>query len=871
MQRRIFNWFFIFLLTCGTTLQASNYFQKLEKFTTEHGILNNTIFSIFQDSTGRMWFGTLEGLCSYNGKEFSCHPMSAGMPGFQLHFIDQLNKDHLMLGTTQGNYLYSISKKTYQKISFPNDSLMIQAMFRLKEKAFIATTSGIFEFDSNNNKGTKRFDAAVLCIQKSPQGNVLLGTTTKGVLEVKQDTAGLPLFTQLIPPMENEGIKAIQFMENGEIAILSDKGLYLHEDTDLKCIVKGSFSSMSLSQEGDILLGTYGDFIQQVYNDEDRYVLKDYINRENEIFNDYYDAQINVLYKDASGALWIGTNRAGLDRIDRRKISYRKFESDLPEAEAGYINALFENEQGRIWAGTSGKGLFVLDSLSGKLKSMPIFRGNLNDLYVEAIFQHKDQLFVGTRHMGIITVKAVGENPHKLQASGQLFSREAGLEKNDYIYALKQYGEKLYICSSKGTFAYHLIGKKISSLDSLASINVMIDSLDNRYILSYTLELFVNQRKVDLGTEVSDFMLAKEGGVWAATSKGLAFVENQNAKPVFYNPTSKVIEFTSLKQDQQGSLWLGSRMGIYRFDPKTKLFANYQILGGSKANSFNHGKLIKSASGDLYWGSNDGVVAIQPEQLNYLPEAHFEVVQGDKDLSGTFHVYNYSYNHQAENGIAYRFSHPDSTWMYLSAEQYKLDFSHFPKGAYELSISAINADGIMNQDVQVFKFQIRKSWTSSMILGLLFLFIILLSFIIYRLRKRGGQNQEIEKEVNETPEDKMYREWLQDDFMQNAIHVIEENLADNAFGVNELYVATQMSKSNFYRKLKKFTDLSPNELIRFVRLRKSAHLLIEAKQSVNEIAYEVGFNSPSYFTRCFKQQFGVAPSEYKEQLLMNND
>ena len=116
----------------------------------------------------------------------------------------------------------------------------------------------------------------------------------------------------------------------------------------------------------------------------------------------------------------------------------------------------------------------------------------------------------------------------------------------------------------------------------------------------------------------------------------------------------------------------------------------------------------------------------------------------------------------------------------------------------------------------------------------------------------------------ETPEDKIYNEWMHDDFMQKAIEIIEGDLSNTSFGVNELYVSMQMSKSNFYRKLKTITDLSPNELIRFIRLRKSTQLLIAPDLSVNEIAYEVGFNTPSYFTRCFKQQFGIAPSEYKE-------
>ena len=89
---------------------------------------------------------------------------------------------------------------------------------------------------------------------------------------------------------------------------------------------------MCISQHNEILLGTYGDFVQQVYKQGEKYALKDYIDRDNEIFNDFYDAQINTLYKDCSGSIWIGTNRAGLDRIDRKKITYRKFESSIQGA-----------------------------------------------------------------------------------------------------------------------------------------------------------------------------------------------------------------------------------------------------------------------------------------------------------------------------------------------------------------------------------------------------------------------------------------------------------------------------------------------------------------------------------------------------------
>jgi len=307
-------------------------------------------------------------------------------------------------------------------------------------------------------------------------------------------------------------------------------------------------------------------------------------------------------------------------------------------------------------------------------------------------------------------------------------------------------------------------------------------------------------------------------------------------------------------------------MGIYRFNPESKIFSTYQIPGGAKANSFNHGKIVQTVQGEFFWGSNDGLVSISPSTADYLPKALFEIVKDSEENSARFQVHNYSFNHQEDNGIAYRFSHPDSIWHLIPENSSTLDFSKIEKGSYTIKISAVNADGLMNLDYQSLTFDVKNSNKSSLNWWLLVV-VGLTGATLFFLKRKQSPNTIDEAESNtpiETPEDKIYNEWMHDDFMQKSIEIVEENLSNTSFGVNELYVAMQMSKSNFYRKLKTITDLSPNELIRFIRLRKSTQLLIEPDLSVNEIAYEVGFNTPSYFTRCFKQQYGIAPSEYKE-------
>jgi AraC-like DNA-binding protein len=72
-----------------------------------------------------------------------------------------------------------------------------------------------------------------------------------------------------------------------------------------------------------------------------------------------------------------------------------------------------------------------------------------------------------------------------------------------------------------------------------------------------------------------------------------------------------------------------------------------------------------------------------------------------------------------------------------------------------------------------------------------------------------------------------------------------------------------MSRSTLHRKIKGISDLTPNDFIQLIRLKKAAELLREGSCRVNEICFLVGFSSSSYFSKSFKKQFGVLPKEYK--------
>lgn len=98
--------------------------------------------------------------------------------------------------------------------------------------------------------------------------------------------------------------------------------------------------------------------------------------------------------------------------------------------------------------------------------------------------------------------------------------------------------------------------------------------------------------------------------------------------------------------------------------------------------------------------------------------------------------------------------------------------------------------------------------------------------------------------------------------LKAAIEVVEKNMKDPLFGVEKMAKEMGMSRTNMHRKIKAITGFPPSELIRSIRLRRAAVLLLNQADTVSQISLMVGFEDHSYFSKSFKKQFGVPPSEY---------
>ena len=170
------------------------------------------------------------------------------------------------------------------------------------------------------------------------------------------------------------------------------------------------------------------------------------------------------------------------------------------------------------------------------------------------------------------------------------------------------------------------------------------------------------------------------------------------------------------------------------------------------------------------------------------------------------------------------------------------------------------------------------NWLAVGIIALLVIVFVL--FYLYHLRKIALQrervvntlwNMDVEKHETATPSNPTSPPSKESEdaepvsaFITRFKEVVESRLADSDISVEDLAADMNLSRVQLYRKVKNLTGSSPVELLRTARLNRTYQLLLTTDKSVSEVAYDVGFTAPSYFTKCFKEEFGMLPGDVRQ-------
>ena len=127
-----------------------------------------------------------------------------------------------------------------------------------------------------------------------------------------------------------------------------------------------------------------------------------------------------------------------------------------------------------------------------------------------------------------------------------------------------------------------------------------------------------------------------------------------------------------------------------------------------------------------------------------------------------------------------------------------------------------------------------------------------------RLMKSAYSGISLDKVVDDIPD-------RDEDFLRKLDAIVAEHISDPEFNNTTIEEALFLSHSSLNRRMKALLGTTPNDYIRRKRLALAAQMLSRGGVRINEVCYAVGFNSPSYFSKCFKNEYGVLPSEWSKE------
>lgn len=227
--------------------------------------------------------------------------------------------------------------------------------------------------------------------------------------------------------------------------------------------------------------------------------------------------------------------------------------------------------------------------------------------------------------------------------------------------------------------------------------------------------------------------------------------------------------------------------------------------------------------------------------------------------------------HANEISYAYRLGGKDSKWVYLPQGINTITIADLPKGLSQLEVKATDTNGCWGAERLCLELYRAPFWYETWWFWLLCAAVAIgIAVALWRLnrsihwletllRKRKELSL---SEISLRPED-TNKAKLDEQFLRQAINSVEKHLGDTDFSVEVFAGELCMSRMNLYRRIQGQTGLTPSEFIRDIRLKKAAQLIVNGpKMPVTEIASRVGFSSSGYFSKCFRNKFGVLPSEY---------
>jgi PAS domain S-box-containing protein len=707
--------------------------------------------SIYEDSAGIFWFGTLNGLNRFD-------PLTQT---FRRFYHDAKNPNSLCKG----------SIRTIKPDPADDKILWIGTDGGLNRFDRISRRFVRYQHDENNSDSISHDTIWNIYGELSKDGKSVLWLCTAGGLD-RFDTAS-GKFTHFRHDPNNpdslsqNNVYSIIPVGDGTFWVGTHGGGLNRFDPAQKTFVsyQAAKTPQSISsniihplyydRRGTLWIGTWGGGVSRIDPGNQKTRLYD----ENSGLS--HSAVLSI-YEDRSGILWIGTWSGGLNRFDPKTGIFEHFRHDPKNPDSlgnDVVGCLYEDSQGVLWIGTWGGGLNIFDRETKRFTryvNQPDNPESLSNNAVRGICEDDaGNLWIGTTSGGI----------NRFDRASKKFIRylydadkPGSVSTNNIWAAFKDSSGTLWFTSTAGLnrfdpakdrfIQYHHDEKDPFSISSDGVINVFEDSQKRLWI---TTQFGLNQFDRSTGRFIRYF-----------AEHGL--------------PENRI---ESISQDNDGNLWLGTGKGLCRFNPETKKITTYGLGDGMQGNLFFYPAALKSRSGELWFGGPKGLNVIDPKKISDNPNKP-AVVLTDFQIDGksvqvrdnsvlkqsisfvreiiltpdiskfSFEFSALNYTVSAKNRYAYKMEGFDTDWTYIASDKRFAHYTNLDPGQYVFRVKGSNNDGVWNEEGASVKIIILPPWWKTLWFRV-FLMVLFTALLFggYRLRVRHirARSRELEIQV----------------------------------------------------------------------------------------------------------------------------
>jgi len=827
---RIFKIFFLFLVFAQLTAGQTRNF-KFRHYSINEGLIQNSCSSILLDSKGFIWFGTYGGLSKFDGYKFTNYMLHSNDSTSLVNNIIQTmfedSKGNIWIGTRAGlsifnrdrnkfTTIYPLKNKTELSITSiaednngmiflgtygnglivynPAPKEFTSYRYNSKNKTSICSdfVSDII-FDMNNNawvstyhglnyfeKQTKKFTQfkrtnykaadwhkdAISSIEFDDKGNIWVGSNYS---VAKFNTLQNKFEDYIILNSGNKGnssgnVRTLQFVDNNYLWAGTDNGIIVlnindrttfkikHEIYNSESLSSNEIETIFLDKTGNLWIGTRASGVDKLKFIKERFA--HYVNNSKEL-NSLSNNEIYGMAEDRNGDIWLATLQ-GLNKFFPKTKKFQSFiKRDYPGITNDRMWAVYTKKikNDLVWVGTDA-GLFVISSSTNKIVNpfnKPLLDSVKSDRIMAICIDNLNNLWLGAEN-GLIKINLTTESIKR-------FKHNPANPK-----------------SISNTFVYRFF------LDSRE--NLWIGTTNGLNLLkpnSEEFSVFLNERNNPSSisnNEANEIIEDKDGSFWIGTSDGLNkyYPEKGTFEHIkLSNIPSETIY--SIQQDNKGCLWIGTGKGLVKFDPQKKESVHYDIEDGIQSNEFNFPSLI-SAAGEYYFAGINGFSVFKPDDVytnNFIPPVYItgfyvlnqpigvgelykgtlvlkEALENVKEINLSYRDNILSFEFAAldyqspnKNYYMYRMENYEASWNEAAGRRF-VTYSLEP-GTYSFTVKGSNNDKVWNNQGYTLTINILPPWWKTLWFKLIITLLVCgILFSIFYIRTRYFKRQKADLE-----------------------------------------------------------------------------------------------------------------------------